>query len=174
MDLIDQILGIEGKVGTDIGEAKVDQKIEISLNQVPMVENQGLCHLKEVTQMKKNEKCKTCSCWHPPIKCPFYPDGVSTACRTCKGLHRSHMCAYRGVKEKCLSRWGRFKKHGKTSLNTIGMHLTRSSHSQSPPNDITLDSSDRCQSEESIDRDDQSEIFYSSSDNEDLWEEDCF
>ena len=55
------------------------------------------------------------------------------------------------------------------------MYLTRSSHSQSPPNNITLDSSDHCLSEESIDRDDQSEIFYSSSDDEnDLWEEDCY
>ena len=58
MDLIDQILGIEDKVGTDLGEAKVDQKIGIGLNQVPMGENQGLCHLKEVTQMREMKNVK--------------------------------------------------------------------------------------------------------------------
>ena len=58
IDLIDQILEIEDKVGADLGEAKADLKIGLGLNQVPMGENQGLCHLKEVTQMREMKNVK--------------------------------------------------------------------------------------------------------------------
>ena len=71
MDLIDQVLGIEGKVGTEIREAKVDQKIEIDLSQVPMVESQGLCHLREVTQMKEMKNVRPVAVGILPSNVPF-------------------------------------------------------------------------------------------------------
>ena len=114
---------------------------------------------------EKNEKCKICSCWHPKIKCPFYPNGVHTSCRTCEGLHRTHACAYGSVKNKCLNKWGRFTKHGKTSLNTIKMCLA--GPSKTPANHSTPTSYNHHPPEVSVDPDNEN-TFYSSSDNEDL------
>ena len=70
MDLIDQVLGIEGRVGTGIREAKVDQKIEIDHSQVLMVRNQGLCHLREVTQMKEMRNVRPVAVGIPPSNVP--------------------------------------------------------------------------------------------------------
>ena len=70
MDLIGQVLGTEGKVGTEIREAKVGQKIDIDLSQVPMVESQGLCHLREVTQMKELRNVRPVAVGIPPLNVP--------------------------------------------------------------------------------------------------------